>query len=339
MPDALSKTIPMWCAVMNRLLFEGDAQNIGLCTPETVVSPSEHSQIESRLSVFTDEAKVLQLDLPFLRQTLLKPLRPFFLTPDLPFPTLPSYCSHHPIICLTSSHRVYGAENSENGYIQGAGDDSEGWSHGLRPALLWENKEALMKANEVDLPKLIRSLLQTESLDTGSSAILVKPTECIYIGPLASARPDEWDAIIVCNHINPFPNTYPSTAIATTNANIKSKILHLPCHAGKRGSRALRNLLHLIPPFVSSLHDSQQPKSTRILFACPTGKDLSTGAALVALCLFFNDDGGFEDSGGDKAGINKSFIRRRLTWITTSIPQANPSRETLQAVNSFLMKP
>ena len=35
--------------------------------------------------------------------------------------------------------------------------------------------------------------------------------------------------------------------------------------------------------------------------------------------------------------IDKSFIRRRLAWITTAIPEANPSRSTLQAVNSFLI--
>ena len=36
--------------------------------------------------------------------------------------------------------------------------------------------------------------------------------------------------------------------------------------------------------------------------------------------------------------IDKSFIRRRLAWITTAIPEANPSRSTLQAVNSFLIR-
>lgn len=38
------------------------------------------------------------------------------------------------------------------------------------------------------------------------------------------------------------------------------------------------------------------------------------------------------------AAIDKSFVRRRLAWITSAIPDANPSRSTLQAVNSFLMK-
>jgi tRNA A64-2'-O-ribosylphosphate transferase len=39
-----------------------------------------------------------------------------------------------------------------------------------------------------------------------------------------------------------------------------------------------------------------------------------------------------------KPKIDKKFIRRRLGWISTSLPNANPSRATLQSVNSFLMK-
>lgn len=38
------------------------------------------------------------------------------------------------------------------------------------------------------------------------------------------------------------------------------------------------------------------------------------------------------------ATIDKSFIRRRLAWITNAKPDSNPSRSTLQAVNSFLME-
>ncbi len=58
MPDALSKTVPIWCAVMNRLLFDRLDQVIGLHTPMNVVAPSERSQIESRLDSFVSEAKV-----------------------------------------------------------------------------------------------------------------------------------------------------------------------------------------------------------------------------------------------------------------------------------------
>ena len=43
-------------------------------------------------------------------------------------------------------------------------------------------------------------------------------------------------------------------------------------------------------------------------------------------------------NGTTRAAIDKSFIRRRLAWITNAKPDSNPSRSTLQAVNSFLME-
>ncbi len=42
MPDALSKTVPIWCAVMNRLLLKEDALDPGLFTPQAFISRSEH---------------------------------------------------------------------------------------------------------------------------------------------------------------------------------------------------------------------------------------------------------------------------------------------------------
>ena len=58
MPDALSKTVPIWCAVMNRLLFPERVEWHGFYTPEDVVGASEHSQIEARLSRFVEDFKV-----------------------------------------------------------------------------------------------------------------------------------------------------------------------------------------------------------------------------------------------------------------------------------------
>ena len=58
MPDALSKTIPIWCAVLNRILFEDDLDMQNLQTPEWAVGASEHAQIEARLDDFVQGAKV-----------------------------------------------------------------------------------------------------------------------------------------------------------------------------------------------------------------------------------------------------------------------------------------
>ena len=54
MPDAFSKTVPIWCAVINRAIARitpdnSDHWDINLYTPPQVVSSQEHAQIEARL--------------------------------------------------------------------------------------------------------------------------------------------------------------------------------------------------------------------------------------------------------------------------------------------------
>lgn len=58
MPDALAKTIPIWCVVINRLLFGDRREHLELHTPSHVVGLSEHAQINARLDGFLDDAKV-----------------------------------------------------------------------------------------------------------------------------------------------------------------------------------------------------------------------------------------------------------------------------------------
>ena len=58
MPDALSKTLPIWCTVINRLLFEEHDECSALRTPRGVVGSSEHAQIEARIDGLVEAAKV-----------------------------------------------------------------------------------------------------------------------------------------------------------------------------------------------------------------------------------------------------------------------------------------
>lgn len=54
MPDALSKTIPIWCAVINRLLFGwGD-----LHLPQAFLRSSEGAQISEKLDAWVGDIKV-----------------------------------------------------------------------------------------------------------------------------------------------------------------------------------------------------------------------------------------------------------------------------------------
>ena len=105
---------------------------------------SEASQIEKRLDGFVNAFKSLNLDLQRLRQELDRPMKLFWRVNDSTTSSrelvhdsrsevrLENY---YPVILCSASRRVLGAEMSEGAYIQGAGDDSEGWSRGLTPIL------------------------------------------------------------------------------------------------------------------------------------------------------------------------------------------------------------
>jgi tRNA A64-2'-O-ribosylphosphate transferase len=58
MPDALAKTIPIWCAVINRLVFPDVMDKMELLTPHNVVGRSEHAQIDAKLDGFVRDAEV-----------------------------------------------------------------------------------------------------------------------------------------------------------------------------------------------------------------------------------------------------------------------------------------
>lgn len=196
-----------------------------------------------------------------------------------------------------------------------------------------------MAATEEELPSLIQSLTINDRLNEpfqSTSSTLISPTASIFIGPLSSIPSTPWDAMIICNTTNPLP----TPSIVSTSQTPHPRVLHLPTPQGKPGSRALRSLLPLLHPFLHPLlrrrpsEPSTEPP--KILFTCPTGTDISVGPTLVALCLFFDGRGRILADTAEE--MDKPLIRRRLAWITTAKPDARPSRETLQAVNTCLMR-
>ena len=189
---------------------------------------------------------------------------------------------YHTVVCCTASRRVYGAEMTEDGYIQGAGDDSEGWSNSLTPFLFWRHYNQFLAAVEEDILDLIQkiSIADQDNRYKIDDAVMVAPTR-LYIGTISSAaRAERYDGIVICR------GSAPCELDQDLKDDSARKILDLPCGDGKIGSRALRSQLSRIPPFIASLPDNGSPP--KILLVCPTGKDLSVGVALVVLCLFFD---------------------------------------------------
>lgn len=281
MPDALSKTVPIWCAVWNRVLFPEVLEAHTLHTPPHCVSPSEHAQIEQRLDGFVCKIKELELNLTELRKKITKPMRPMWTTRDSSFlEERPNYEGFHPVILCTASRRVHGTEVSEGGYIQGAGDDSEGWSHGLTANIFWKHKNMLMSTNEQDLPDIIAALIDAEKTTVSvSELIMIKPTNWLFAGQIQALNDsalENVDGLITCaqkSQITPLPV-------------VVGNHLHLECRERKLGSRDLRKELSKLVTFMGRLKSPE-----RLLVCCPTGKDLSIGIILAILCLYTDEQG------------------------------------------------
>lgn len=76
MPDALAKTVPIWCAVLNKLLFADLPAVQDLHTPIDLVGASEHAQIKAKMEGFLCDAKVSHLLLSH-EEARLKGNRPY----------------------------------------------------------------------------------------------------------------------------------------------------------------------------------------------------------------------------------------------------------------------
>lgn len=333
MPDALSKTVPIWIAVLNTVLFPDDKEAHVLHTPPTIVTASEHAQIEARLDGFVQEVRKLQLDLPRLKAKLSKPLLPVWITPGTELPDeSPIYPGYHPVLLCTVSRCASSSEHVEPWYVQGAADDSESWAAGLNARRFWMYNDVLLcDTSEGEYPATIAKLMSSGGQPDVAwrLPVLVKPTTQIFVCNLAAVGVihKQYDIVIACS-------PEPSELFAEL---FKHRYVHLACTTGKVGSRQLRHQLRKLTESNSPLRGIDM--NAKILIADETGKDLAVGVALAVVCLLATDDGQLEafDKRGIEPIFTKAVIKQRLSWISVSMPQAAPSRATLQSVNAFLM--
>lgn len=112
--------------------------------------------------------------------------------------------------------------------------------------------------------------------------------------------------------------------------NPKVTILHYKVESSKKGSKKLREIFPKIIPQLNLQHAS---KNNSIMILCETGKDISTGLVLVLLCKYFNLDWAPIQSAPK---IGKDTVKRQLCLLL-NVRKVNPSRNTLQSVNTYIM--
>ncbi|EGR49288.1 uncharacterized protein TRIREDRAFT_106276 [Trichoderma reesei QM6a] len=359
MPDALSTTIPIWCTVLNLALLPSHPLSSKLFLPPYLPA-STHAQITALIPSFLSSLKELNLNLP---TSLTKPLRPLWITQDSSLPSPPPsgdseeeeddldqdqgviFQDYRPVICCTASRRVVGSEVDQGGYIQGAGDDTENWAMGLTPDVFWSNADALLSASDAELPELIPKLVQEAKTARTSAAP-------------SGVGGAETQACLPRKQLTPYISAPTECLILLTEIQtpkeswlLSPTLLRVGLGKHKTASRNLRLALSDICSFAAEfLHkannnnnnnNKQQQQQVanpppQIVVACDSGRDLSVGVALALSCYLFDDKGRPRDP-GEGPSFTKTLVKMRLGAVMTAYPEANPSRNTLQSVNSFLM--
>ncbi|KAJ2958817.1 hypothetical protein NQZ79_g5685 [Umbelopsis isabellina] len=291
LPDALSKTIPIWCAVINRVISKSQycasKWDSALYTLPSIISRSEHAQIEILIDDFSQNMLNTGVNVDELCKKLKKPLRPIWITPQSTFVESPDYSEAPflPVICLSASQVVEGGSQARYGYmyVQGSGDDEEAWSLGLSPQLFWDNKDELLGADSATCETIAKNIVESSKIITernlaDAQAFSFVGNSKIAIGTWSSGKPEEcwtnFDVVINCTE-----HEYEENKIE----KYKKRYLHLNIPASKRGQH---ELFKCIPTAIEFCKEPIRASKT-ILVHCAEGKDRAVGIALALLVRYY----------------------------------------------------
>ncbi|VEU21319.1 DEKNAAC102797 [Brettanomyces naardenensis] len=348
MPDSLSKTIPIWCAIIGKCIRPTLSWDELLFVPDYVVSEIERDQILKRLPSLYE--KFLELDIP-LPDSVSRPLMPIWLqqkhrnlvdisdvagmlSPDQPF---------QPIFLVTASKSCQDGHDKMEGYtyVQGAADDHESWSCGLDAKLFWDNIQTFNAEDDTETVDKISQLVSGKTISPSQKSPqasfwdpsdLTEITSQLYVGKLMATPielSDKWTSSQCELVVALDDEVYFKGSESTSQCSV------YPLRSNtKKSSRELRARLPEIIRVIQSV--LYRNNSARILILCRTGEDLSIGVLLACLCLFYDQGWCKRLIVNGKTAIDKKDIRRHLARIIEK-RRVNPSRATLNSVHYFLM--
>ncbi|KAF0904895.1 hypothetical protein E2562_038633 [Oryza meyeriana var. granulata] len=199
-PDSMSKTIPIWCCVLNRAIERHRLQTInrgsGVDLDMSAAVPNreagktfgasnwdnsvhlpvwvldtERNAIEGRIEEWTTQFESCGADIHSLALSLQKPLRPLWISQKTciwlnEVPELESW-DFTPIILVSAS--ASGAIATQRmtsefswHYIPGAGDDEESWARGLTPTLFWKHSYDLLDGGPDLCNQLVADIVEKD---------------------------------------------------------------------------------------------------------------------------------------------------------------------------------
>lgn len=366
MPDALSKTVPMWCAVLNYIMLADSesshenpaaklvalAQNNWLHVPSTVVSPSEHASMQALVPSFASEVQRLGL---ILRDQLVailgdaKPIVPLWIYPDGP-QQVRSSPEYFLLACLTASAKTRPLDwTYPASYVQGAGDDHELWmpltlARGkLDPTTWWttvctEKRQDLQvvagsrinwEISELEFERRVNDIVgagieaprEINATAIGKSGFYLGSISGSVSYKLVTSEFPGLHTIVVLLKTAKVTKI-PDTSEPEGQPPDSPEVYHYALENSKKGARGLRAAL---PEIMEHIRNPA-------MILCDTGRDLAAGVLLALICK----DRDSEWNIGRSIHIDKDVVRRQLAKIG-EYRRVDPSRNTLQSVNTYLM--
>lgn len=334
MPDALSKTLPIWCAVINRvnniLLQRGwTAEVLELQTPPRVVSRNEHQRISGQIDGWAQALIATGIGQESFSD-LSKPLRPIWVTPESTLPEEHNELRNaefYPIVLVTASRCVPdGYERLEGfSYVQGAADDEEMWASGLKPDIFWSNADHLLDSGPLTLEHSMRNcidkshLMNTSKLASDVEITRVRQTGVYLTNALRAQHLQKYKVI--------------DLAFAAQLTTESPQYLHLGIDCGKRGDARLHKAFESVEQFISTA-DSCHPQ---ILIS--DEEDCKSKAAIVALFLLAVYYSEKDVSVARRTKFDKTLLTNKVVVLVNSRAGLNPSRAALKSLNEHLMSP
>ena len=332
-PDSFSKTVPIWCAVLN-LILSADRFEEGVCLPLHIAG-NESKQIQERLPFLVDKARSVMNDQMILRLRSLikKPLRPLWFCPgssmisrDMAEFLSGNQVPFHPIICLSASS-VDDGETSlrqvmvdarllQFHHVQGAADDAESWAGNCSTSVVLDNLSALLECSDDAEISAMLKRLSNETVDQSCSSLSEIGDTGLFISNWQSSIDHYHEFQLVINCTEERPDCLPS-----------GEYLHLCIPEGKKGQHKLLQSFQLVCTEYKRVAETlgTHPKT---LVHCRQGKDRSVGVALVLLLTFHS-------TRSDTSHLDKDDIRKALVHLQQYRPFADPSRATLKQVIGF----
>ncbi|TIA69834.1 hypothetical protein E3P91_03408 [Wallemia ichthyophaga] len=299
-PDAISKTIPIWCAVVSAAMLGTPPETL-LHTPAQAVSDSEQQCIRDQLRTWTNNLRDSALQ---LTHHLDKPIRPIFVhpateqLPDFNKATLDFY----PLICVSASRYVPDeTESLEWGeYVQGSGDDHELWSGGLTPECFWANRHELLNCPRELLDERVAAVAAEHLARSTSTS-----THSVRVGDSNDTRAFLAGAIFPaeCDAASSLPSDIALVALTPQPPPRSTHTLHV--QLPRSSKQAQKQFLGQLPHVMLFVRQ-QLDNGRRIAVSDASGgTDLASAVCVAAATLFFDENGERQCKAGDNESDNQ----------------------------------